>query len=154
MLKKIKDEYITKSYHKESSKELSALLSSSWGGGVSSMFGTEHWLDFIQGNKDKIVSKRGQKYKLNQQNWTTSNHFVKMYNHIIEELVNAEVTEWLDTPVQMDCNVNLCTKKEAHRYNLHHRIVRPDLYTCPFSGTCSSSKLLCIPLNTISFFIQ
>ena len=61
--------------------------------------GIGYWSKFMKRHKDKIVSKRGQKYELNRQNWTTYNNFVQIYNHIIEELVNAGVTERLDEPV-------------------------------------------------------
>ncbi len=81
----------------------------------------------MKSNKDKIISKLGQKYKFNQQNWTTYDNFVQMYNHIIEELVNTGVAERLDEPVCMDSKGNPCHEEEAHGCKVHHRIIRLDL---------------------------
>ena len=53
-----------------------------------------------------------------------------MYNHIIEELVNAGVAERLDEPVWMDRKGNPCLEEEAHGCKVHHRIIRPDLCFC------------------------
>ena len=51
--------------------------------------GRGYWRKFMKRNKSKIVGKRGQKYKLNRQNWTTYNNFVQMYKHIIDEMMDA-----------------------------------------------------------------
>ena len=46
-------------------------------------------------NKHRLVSKRGQKYSLDRQNWTTYHNFIHMYEHRYEEMVSAGVAERL-----------------------------------------------------------
>ena len=92
--------------------------------------GRGYWRQFMRRNKDKIVGKRGQKYKLNRQNWTTYNNFVQMYSHIIDELVGAGLAVKLDEPVWMDRDDNTCTEEEAFGCKVYHKILRPDLCFC------------------------
>ena len=69
---------------------------------VTGTVGRGYWRKFMERNKDKIVSKRGQKYELSRQNWTTYTNFVHMYHHCIDEMIKAEVAVKLDVPVWMD----------------------------------------------------
>ena len=57
---------------------------------------------FMKKNKDKIVSRRGQRYELNRQKWTTYSNFVHMYNHCIDKMVDAGVAVELDDPIWMN----------------------------------------------------
>ena len=51
--------------------------------------GQGYWRSFLKRYKNQIVSKRGQKYELNRQNWTTYANFSNMYNHAIDAMVDA-----------------------------------------------------------------
>jgi len=97
---------------------------------TSGTVGKGYWRNFLKRNKNKIVSKRGQKYELNRQNWTTYTNFVHMYNNIIDEMVDAGVAEKLDEPVWMDRDGNICSEQEAYGCKVHHQIVRPDMCLC------------------------
>ena len=92
--------------------------------------GRGYWQKFMKWNRDKIVSKRGQKYKLNWQNWTTYSNFVLMCNHYIQEMIEAQVAVKLDGPVWMDWKGNICNKYDAFGYKVFHRLIRPDMCIC------------------------
>ena len=92
--------------------------------------GPGYWQNFMKRNKHKIVGKRGQKYELSRQNWTTYNNFVSMYNHIIDELVHANLAVKLETPTWMNRNGEVCTEEEAYGCKVHHVITRPELCFC------------------------
>ena len=47
-----------------------------------------YWNRFIKRHKDKLVTKRGQKYELNRQNWTTYTNFANMYSHVEDEMAD------------------------------------------------------------------
>ena len=97
---------------------------------TSGVVGRGYWRSFLKRNKNKIVSKRGQKYELNRQNWTTYANFVHMYNSIIDEMVEAGVAERLDEPVWMDRDGKICLEDDAFGCKVHHKIVRPDMCIC------------------------
>ena len=77
---------------------------------TSGIVGRGYWRSFLKRNKNKIVSKCGQKYEHNCQNWTAYANFVHMYDSIINEMVDAGVAERLDEPVLMDRDGNVCLK--------------------------------------------
>ena len=92
--------------------------------------GTGYWRNFLKRNKAKIVSKRGQKYELNRQNWTTYSNFVNMYNHTMSEMVDAGVAKQLNKPVWMDRMGNICNEEEAFGCKIFYELVRPDMCLC------------------------
>ncbi len=51
--------------------------------------GQSYWRAFLKRNSHRTVSKRGQKYELDQQNWTTYANFVNMYDQCIGKMVSA-----------------------------------------------------------------
>ena len=53
-------------------------------------------------NQFRMVSKRGQKYSLDWQNWTTYHNFLHVYEHTYEEMVSAGVAKKLADEVWMD----------------------------------------------------
>ena len=82
-------------------------------------------------NRNKIVSKRGQKYELDRQNWTTYSNFCDMYDHCAQEMVSAGVAITLDEPVWMAKNgVILDSSENAFGCKVTHWIVREDMCIC------------------------
>ena len=94
------------------------------------LVGRGYWRKFMKRNRDKIVSKRGQKYELNRQNWTTYSNFVHMYDHCIQEMIEAGVAKELDKPVWMDRYGNVCNEDDAFGCKVFHQLVRPDMCIC------------------------
>ena len=88
------------------------------------------WSRFMKRHKDKIVSKRGQRYELNRQKWTTYSNFVHMYNHCINKMVNAGVAVELDTPVWMDRAGNECDEANSYGCMVTHKLIRPEMCIC------------------------
>jgi len=89
-----------------------------------------YWRRFMARNKEKIVSKRGQKYELNRQNWTTYANFVHMYDHCINEMVEAVVAAKLHEPVWMDRYCKICDERNAYGCKVDHKLIRPDMCIC------------------------
>lgn len=89
--------------------------------------GPGYWRCFMKRNKHKIVSKRGQKYALDRQNWTTYANFLHMYQHSINEMVDAGVAKKLDAPKWMDRNGDECEESQALGCKVTHELCHPDL---------------------------
>ena len=92
--------------------------------------GKGYWDRFIIRNKHKLVSKRGQKYELNRQKWTTYCNFVDMYQHAIQEMVDAGVAKKLDEPVWITHDGKLCVEREAFGCKVTHELIKPHLCIC------------------------
>jgi len=92
--------------------------------------GTGYWQGFLKRNRTKLVSRRGQKYELNRQNWTTFANFRYMYSHTMSEMVDAGVAVKLDSPVWMNRSGEVCEEEEAYGCKVFHRLVRPDMCIC------------------------
>ena len=92
--------------------------------------GAGYWQRFLKRHSDKIVSKRGQKYELDRQKWTTYANFFDMYQHTIEEMVDAGVAQKLDEPQWMDRSGARCEEKYGLGFKVTHLITRPDMCIC------------------------
>ena len=57
------------------------------------LLGRGYFKGFKKRNAHRIVSKRGQKYEMDRDNWTTFRNFSNMYDHVIEEMYDAGVAE-------------------------------------------------------------
>ena len=68
-------------------------------------------------NRHKIVSKRGQKYALDRQNWTTYANFLNMYRHTIQEIRKAGLAMALPEPKWTNRNGEECSEEEALEYS-------------------------------------
>ena len=91
------------------------------------LLGRGYFKGFKKRNAHRIVSKRGQKYEMDRDNWTTYRNFSNMYDHVIEEMCDAGVAEKLDSPVWMDRDGKECQPIEAFGCKVTHRIKHPDM---------------------------
>ena len=89
--------------------------------------GIGYWNRFIRRNKSKLVSKRGQKYELNRQNWTTYSNFVNMYDHVEDELVSAGLAKEYEEPVWMDRKGKIVSEDKAFGCKVLIELSRPDM---------------------------
>ena len=62
----------------------------------------------MHGGHISIGSKRGQKYEMDRDNWTTFRNFSNMHDHVIEEMCDAGIAEKLDSPVRMERDEEEC----------------------------------------------
>ena len=88
--------------------------------------GYKYWRGLMKRNKHRLVSKRGQKYSLDRQNWTTYHNFLHMYEHTYDEMVSAGVAESLTEPIWMDENGNECQEKDYCGCQVKYRLTHPD----------------------------
>ncbi len=72
--------------------------------GVDGKVGPAYWRAFMKRNRSRIVHKRGQEYTFDRQKWTTFANFLDMYNHCINEMVDAGVAEKYDEPKWLNMN--------------------------------------------------
>ena len=63
---------------------------------------------FKKRNAHRTVSKLGQKYEMDRDNWTTYRNFSNIYDHVIEEICDTGVAEKLDSPMWMDGDGKEC----------------------------------------------
>ena len=89
--------------------------------------GYKYWRGLMKRNKHRLVSKRGQKYSLDKQNWTTYHNFLHMYEHTYEEMVSAGVAERLPEPVWMDRNGTPCEEDDFFGCMVKYKLTHPDL---------------------------
>ena len=88
--------------------------------------GYRYWRGLMKRNKHRLVSKRGQKYSLDRQNWTTYHNFLHMYEHTYEEMVSAGVAECLTEPLWVDENGNECEEEDSCGCQVKYRLTHPD----------------------------
>ena len=89
-----------------------------------------YWYSFMKRNRHRIVSKRGQKYELDRQNWTTYANFADMYSHCSHEMEHAGVTKRLEKPIWMTREGIECTAYDAYGCKVTHAIIRPEMCLC------------------------
>lgn len=94
---------------------------------VKGSVGIKYWRAFMERNKHRLVSVRGQKYELDRQNWTTYANFVHMYRHCLDEMVTAGVARVLDEPCWIDSNGQVCDEQKAFGCQVTHELCYPDL---------------------------
>lgn len=88
--------------------------------------GAGYWRGFKWRNKDKIVSKKGQKYEMDQNSWSTYANFCQMYDGVINEFVDAGVAIKRDFPVWMNRDGNIVDGDDAFRCKVTHDITHSD----------------------------
>lgn len=93
---------------------------------VLPIVGLSYWNGFMRRNGDRIVSKTGKKSDLNRDNWTYYGNFNKMYEHIIEELVSANLAIQLEEPKWMDANGREVPPTELLGCKVTHKITKPE----------------------------
>ena len=74
-------------------------------------------------NRDQIVSKRCQCYKLNRQKWTTYANFVHLYSHYIEEMVEANAAVKLEELVWMNREGVECDEASTFGCKVTHKLL-------------------------------
>ena len=94
---------------------------------VDGQVGYGYWQRFRKRNEDKLVSKRGQKYELDRQSWTTYANFQSMYSHVEDEMVDADVVEKLPEPSWLDMEGNIIDKGESYGCKETHQLIHPVL---------------------------
>jgi hypothetical protein len=64
--------------------------------------GKSYWYAFLQRHEDRISTKRGRKFELDQTNWTKYRHFLHMYEDVETEMIAVGLAIKFDTPVWLD----------------------------------------------------
>jgi len=69
---------------------------------VTRMLGHGYWDGFMRKNGHLIVCKRGQKFAMDRDTWSTYHNFVDMYNGVYGGMEEARVAEKLNEPMWLD----------------------------------------------------
>ena len=94
---------------------------------IDGAVGQSYWRAFLKRNTHRIVSKRGQKYELDRQNWTMYANFVNMYDQCIDQMVRAGVARKRDQAVWMDKNGKVVSDESlAFGCKVTHDLIHPD----------------------------
>ena len=78
-------------------------------------------------NEHKIVTKKGAKYELDRDKWTTYANFTDMYKYIYEEMEDAKVATPYDAPMWQDYDGNPCLEKDAFGCKVTHNLTHPEM---------------------------
>ena len=94
--------------------------------GESGAVGLGYWYRSKRRHADKIGSKRGNKYKLDCDSWTTYVNFLQMYDFVYEEMEDNRVAVWLDNLEWQYCNGNICDQNNTAGCRVTHNITQPE----------------------------
>jgi len=72
-------------------------------------------------------NKKGAKYELDRENWTTYANFSDMYLHIYDEMENAKVATCYDKPMWQDFDGNPYLEKDAFGCKVTYNLTHPHL---------------------------
>ena len=89
--------------------------------------GVGYWRGFKKRNEHKIVTKKGAKYELDRDKWTTYANFTDMYKHIYEEMEDAKVATPYAAPMWQDYDGNPCLEKDAFGCKVTHNLTHPEM---------------------------
>ena len=95
--------------------------------GGNGTVGIGYWKGFKKRNEHLIVSKRGGKYELDRDKWTTYSNFYDMYNHIYDEMIDAKVASIYDDPMWQDSDGNPCSESESFGCKVTHNLTHPEM---------------------------
>ena len=126
--------------------------------------GATYWKNFTKRHGHRIVSKKGEKFELDRQNWCTCANFHLMHNNTGEEMISAGIAEEHDEPLFVDKAGNVCSEKDAFGFKVSHNIVHPDYFMMADEvggnasqkgdGHAGGKKLLCekgsVPRKVVS----
>ena len=93
---------------------------------VDGSVGHGYWRGFCNRQSHRIVTKRGQKFELDRQNWCTYSNFKMMYDNVGDYLIEAGVAELVDDPSYQDRDGNDCDFTKSFGFPVTHRIKHPD----------------------------
>lgn len=79
----------------------------------------------IQG--DLIKWKERHTSNFDQSNWSTYGNFRNMYEHNIEEMVEARITAKRDVSTWMDREGNVVSETEGHGCKVTHDLIHPEM---------------------------
>jgi hypothetical protein len=95
--------------------------------GEDGTVGIGYWQAFLNRNSHLICSKRGQKYELDRDKWTTYANFSQMYEHVYEYMEEAGVAVKLEAPVWRDKAGHDCTEEDAFGCNVTHDLTHHEM---------------------------
>ena len=95
--------------------------------GGNGTIGIGYWKGFKHRNEHLIVSKRGGKYELDRDKWTTYANFYDMYNHIYDEMVDANVASIYEDPMWQDCDGTRCNESNSFGCKVTHNLTHPEM---------------------------
>jgi hypothetical protein len=92
--------------------------------------------------KHKLVSKRGHRFELNHEKWTTYTNFKNMYEDHEDEMIAAGVGERLDTLIWMnEKGETVSSKNDAYGCKVHTCLTRLDMCIILDEVRCNTSQL-------------
>jgi hypothetical protein len=93
-------------------------------------------------NHNRLRSKRGRRFELNREKWTTYTNFSKMYQDHEAEMIDAGVAEPLPNPVWMSKNGKIVSdEKQAYGCKVSTKLTRPDMCIVMDEVGCNTSQL-------------
>ena len=95
--------------------------------GEEGRVGYGYWKLFKKRNEHLICTKRGQKYALDRDKWTTYANFCDMYTHVYTEMEDAGVAARLIKPAWQDEDGSPCDESSVFGCKVTHTLTHPEL---------------------------
>ena len=80
------------------------------------------WRGFKIRHGDKIVRKKGERFASTRSDWTKLSNILQMYNVVDDELVDACVESWRETPVYTDRHGNKVEESDPERFGWEQNV--------------------------------
>ena len=94
----------------------------------SGMLGSRFWNRFNISYKDRIVSKKGEKFELDRSNWKNDANFKLTHENIGAEMVEASIAVEFDEHVWMDSDGYIFDKKDSMGFIVTHSMNHFDYF--------------------------
>ena len=87
---------------------------------MNGKIGLGYWYGFKQRHTGKLCPKRGRKYELDRDSWTTYVRLLQMYDLVYEEMKDDGIAVRLENPEWQDYNGNVCDAKNVTGCRITH----------------------------------
>ena len=95
--------------------------------GYNRTVGIGYWKAFKQRNTHLICTKRGAKYELDRDRWTTYMNFSDIYDHMYDEMVDTKVASKYNKPMWQDFDGKECLEADVYGYKVTHNLTHPEM---------------------------
>ena len=90
------------------------------------IMGSGCWNRLKSHHKDRIVSKKGENFELDRDNWTAQANFKLTRDDVRAEMVEVNIAVYFDEPVWMDSNGHICNEKDYVVFMVSPNTTHPD----------------------------
>jgi hypothetical protein len=102
--------------------------------------GRSYWTGFMRRHGDRLVTKRGERFASNRNDWSKHAYIKQMYDVIYDEYVVANIARIRETPVYLDRSGNEVEEKDKFGEATDLDIMHPDYILFGDETGCNTSQ--------------